>query len=236
MGDHPPSRLATDVPREVVDGRLMDLDTANRLELLCHIRKTPNVLYGMFSEIIKQFYSNEDNLPIELPSDSIWDPDPAKTQIWIDTELKWDPESIEHRPAIYVELSQITYKPTAGGHDGAIGMDLEQGEYHFSRTGNGTVSFNHVGNTKGESAALAGATADFLDGFGKVIKDSLNFEIFEIVGLSPISLDKESRDRYRSIVAVNYVFQDTWSLKLESPKLKRLIFRAGQNLLGDDTV
>ena len=236
MGDHPPSRHTSNVPREVVDGPLMDRHTSNRLELLCHIRKTPNVLYGMFTEVIKQFYVNEDNLPIEIPSNRTWDADPKKTKIWIDSELEWDPDAIEFRPAIYVELSQIAYKSTTGRHDGAIGMDLEQGEYHFSRTGTGNVSFNHVGSTKGESAAFAGATLDFLDGFSKVIRDSLNFEVFELQALSPISLDKESRERYRSIVAVNYVFQDTWSLKLESPKLKRLIFRVGQNLMGDDTV
>jgi hypothetical protein len=214
----------------------MDAATADKVDLLCHVRKTPNVLYGMFTEIIKQFYSGADNLPMEIPQNKIWHPDPSKTKIWIDTELEWDPDAIEFRPAIYVELSQLTYKSATGRHDGAMGMDLEQGEYHFTRSGSGTVSFNHVGSTKGESAAFSGATLDFLDGFGSVIRDMFHFEILELASLSPIQLDKESRERYRSIVAVNFVFQDTWTLKLESPKLKRLVFRAGQNLVGSDTV
>ena len=133
-------------------------------------------------------------------------------------------------------MAQLTYKGVSGRHDGAVGMDLEQGEYYYAREGSGTVTFNHVGSTKSESAAFAGATLDFLDGFGSVIKDMFKFDIFELASLSPIQLDKESRERYRSIVAVNFVFQDTWTLKLESPKLKRLVFRAGQNLMGSDTV
>jgi hypothetical protein len=229
-------QMTSNTPRQVVDAPLMDVETSDLVDLLCHIRKTPNVLYGMFLEVIRQFYSQEDNLPIEIPGNKIWHPDPEQTKVWIDTELEWDPDAIEFRPAIYVGLAQIGYKGTSGRHDGALGMDLEQGEYFFSRTGSGMVTFNHVGSTKGESAAFAGATLDFLDGFGSVIKDMFHFEIFELKQLSPIQLDKESRERYRSIVAVNFEFQDTWTLKLESPKLKRLVFRAGQNLMGSDTV
>jgi hypothetical protein len=218
----------SNVPYDVPDTDFHDREMAERVKLIAQLRKTPIVLYGIFLELARQFYSDSNNIPIDVVA--VWEPDVLKTGIWIDTEYKWEDETPEFRPAIYVKLGAIKYDSLTGRHDGMTGMDLEQGEYHFSRNGTGTVSWVHIGRSKGEAVILAGATLDYLDAFSRVIRDDFCFQTFEVVGLSPMALDKESKERYRSIITASFSFQDTWSLKLESQKLKRLVFNAGQGL------
>ena len=207
----------------------MDEGISERVAILCHIRKTPMVLYGMFLELTRQFYSNGNNLTNDLCA--TWDADPAKTQVWIDTEYVWNEEVVEFRPAIYIKLGPITYASITGRHDSLYHVDLEQGEYHFTRSGTGTAMWVHVGSNKAEAAILSGTTLDYLDAFSRIIKQDFKFETFEVAQMGALETEKESKERYRSTVTVSYSFQDTWALKLESPKLKRVVFNAGQSLL-----
>ena len=230
MSSASPDRKTSNVPRDIEDGIMMPTAVADDLQLLCHVRKTPIVLYGMFLELARQCYAEEEQRPIDVSA--TWNPDPAKTKIWIDTELEWDPDAIEFRPALYVKLSAINYESTTGKPDPLIGMDLEQGEYEFSRIGKGTVSFAHVAITKGEAAVLSGATLDYLDALVMPIKETFCFEYLNLAQVTPITVDKEAREMYLSTVSMNFQFQDTWTLKRESPKLKNIVFRAGQELVG----
>jgi hypothetical protein len=225
----PTARLSSNTPFPVEDKRLMDQGVANKVELLCHIRKTPQVLYGMFLDLTRQLYVSSDNLPIDVCA--TWDPDPNKSHLWIGTEYEWEEQAPEFRPAIYIKLGELTYKSITGRDDSLMGVDLEEGEYQFSRNGNGTVSWVHVGSTKGEAVALCGTTLDYMDAFSRVIRDDLKFQTFELTSVMPAQPDKESRDRWRSVVTMSFSFEDTWALKLESPKLKRVIFLARQAMV-----
>ena len=223
------SRLTSNTPIPVVDARMMEEGISDRLKLLCHIRKTPIVLYGMFVELLRQFYSDPDNSPIDVCA--TWDPNKTLTKVWIDTEYKWEDEVVEFRPAIYVKLGDIQYQSLTGKADGYMYMDVEEGERHYSRDGVGIVQLMHVGTQKGEAVALAGATHEFFDAFAGVIRDDFCFRTLEVSSVSPLQLDKESKERYRSVVNVRIGFEDTWVIKLESPKLKRIVINAGQGLI-----
>jgi len=225
----PTARLASNTPLPVKDERLMPEGISEKVSILCHIRKTPIVLYGIFLELTRQFYSNGENLSNDICA--TWDADPAKSQIWIDTEYTWNEEVVEKRPAIYIKLGPITYASLTGRHDSLYHIDLEQGEYHFTRSGTGTAMWVHVGTTKSEAITLSGTTLDYLDAFSKIIKEDFKFSSFELVQIGALETEKESRERYRSTVTMSFSFQDAWSLKLESPKLKRIVFNAGQALL-----
>lgn len=214
---------------DITDELIMGENISQKVKLLCHLRKTPLVLYGLFVEVTRQMYVNDLNFPIDVCAK--WDKDLNKTKIWIDTEFKWEDESPSFRPAIYIRLGAIQYKSVTGRHDALYSQDLVQGETHYSRSGTGTFTLVHIGHSKGESVALAGASLDFLDAFSTVIRDDLNFTTFELITTNPMTVDKEAREKYRSEVVIAFAFEDSWSLKLESPKLKRIVFRAGQATL-----
>lgn len=202
----------------------------NNVELLPHIRKLPNVLYGIFVELLRQFYSDDNEKLFGVPT-KIWKPNPAETDIWIDTELRWEDEHPEKRPAIYVHLTPITYQSLTNRKDGLVGYDSKSSEYHFSRSGTGRVSFNHVSSSAGEACMLADSTLDYFDAFSMAIRNDFCFTSFYLVERIPLKLgEKDSKEKYESVVTFEYEFQDKWILKLESVKLKRIILNAGQNI------
>ena len=107
-------------------------------------------------------------------------------------------------------------------------MNLQEAEYHYSRMGTGSVKFVHIGRTEGEAVALVSNTMDLLDAFSDPIREDFCFRTLNVVKVtSPKVNAKEPRERFRGEVVINFTFEDSWTLKLESPKLKRLVCKAG---------
>jgi hypothetical protein len=220
----------SNLPNQIPIEEIMPGPAPLGVDLLPHIRKLPRVLYGIFVEVIRQYYMNFEGHPMGTPT-KVWDKDPTKTEIWIDTEHRWVDDHPEFRPAIFVALSPITYESLTGRKDGAMNYDVKDSTEYFSRSGTGTVSFVHIGGTCGEALALADSTMDYLDAFGKVIRDDFCFTSFNLTGRVPLQqMPKESKERYGSTVTCSYQFQDRWSLKQEAQLLKIVTFRALQQL------
>ena len=196
-------------------------------ELICELRKTPTVLYGIFTELAQQFWGLGPEAKLFGTPDVQWNRDPDKTKIWIDTELRWEATHPEFRPAIYVKLSPVQCGTVNGNTTGLVKRDLQEAEYHYARTGQGQVSFVHVGATAGEACSLADATMDYLDAFSPVITDDYCFDWFKLASREPLhALGKDSNEKYGSVVTYDFRFTESWRLKLESPKLRQLVVRA----------
>lgn len=215
---------------------LFDTSIINNNRLICQVRKSTNLLYRIFLELIRTAYSNDEGRPLGPPP-LIWCPNVEETDIWIDTELAWSDQAPEFRPAIYVELGDIQYTSKTGRSDGLMGGFAQEAETFFSRDGAGTVNFRHIGATAQVACDLGDMTLDYLDAFSSVIRDDFCFDKFHVTSRSPCRHGKkESKERYISVVGVEYSFQDTWTLKLESQKLKSFVFRAGQRAMAGGIV
>jgi len=227
----------SNIPIDPTVKELNDQPTMFDIRLLNQLHKRPTLLRGIFTELTRQFYLNEDNFPLGTPT-KVWSPEPTETDIWIDTELAWEDETPEFRPAIYIKLSPIVYSSLTGRKDGLMGGDPTDSEEYFSRTGKGNVSFVHIAELAGEAESLCDATSEYLDVFGAVIRNDFCFTHFHITNRIPLRIGpKESKTkRYESVVTCNFEFQDTWTVKLEAQKLKKLVFRAGQNVVSSGIV
>ena len=192
------------------------------------MRKTPMILYGMFVEVARQIYS-----PAMQPNGKHWDPDPSKSKIWIDAEYEWSHSEAapNFRPGIYISLSELTYATYTGNDRGLERVNLKEGEYDYGRSGKGAVSWVHVGNTKGEGVLLSEITHDFISAFADPIRQEFCFTKFFVQKHDPCKVVKEDREKFRSVVTAYMEWSDNWTLKLESPKLKEIVFSAGQQAL-----
>ena len=212
---------------DVPDAELQPSHAFAGNEFVCETRKTSTVLYGIFSELVRQMYAynGPDERLFGTPG-VVWTPDPQTTGIWIDTELRWEQEHPEFRPAIYVKLGQINYSTVDGSRLGLVDLDVQEAEYHYARVGDGSVSFVHIGSTAGEACALADATLDYLDAFSPVITRDFCFNWFTLASRAPVQqAASDSKERYASTVTYAFRFTDTWTLKLESPKLRGVILK-----------
>lgn len=212
---------------DVIDREIQPFHGLAGNELVCEIRKTPTVLYGIFVELLQQFWRGPAADRLFGTPDIQWDRDPKKTKLWIDTELRWESEHPEFRPAIYVKLAPIQHGTINGNTTGIVHRDVQEATYRYARTGAGAVSFVHVGSTAGEACALADATEDYFDAFSPVIMRDFCFDWFKLANRAPLHpMGKDSKEKYGSVVTYDFRFTNEWTLKLESPKLRSLVIRA----------
>ena len=218
-------QLDTNIPYRTLINEGVPRSEMNVESTIGLIRKDPIVLYGIFVELTQQMYGSEiTDTPWK------WSKDEKKTRVWIDTEARWEDVNPEFRPAIYISINDVKYKPMMGNRS-KIGMNLKEAEYHHARDCSGVVSWVHIGSSKGEGVQLLQSTLEYLDVFSDVIKNEFCFDSFLVAGYNPIQVTKESKERIRSILSATVTWQETWSLKLESPKLKAITFNAGQAIL-----
>ena len=79
----------SNAPIIIPQAEIQRTSSVGQYDLICHIRKTPTVLYGIFAEVVRQFYMSSENMPYTVQG-AVWDKDPKKSTMWIDTELRWE--------------------------------------------------------------------------------------------------------------------------------------------------
>ena len=190
-------------------------------ELICELRKTNMVLYGLFVELVREFYRFQTPYIIGVP-DVRWDKDPQKTGIWIDSELTWNASHPEFVPAIYVKLGPVQYgSPFGEGQPLASGMVLKDAIYRTCRTGHGSVTFVHVGGTAGEACMLCDNTRAYLSDFSPRIRSDFVLTKFYEQQSTPLQqAQPDSKEKWQSSSTFAIEWHEETGVKLESPILR----------------
>lgn len=215
---------STNLPVAGCTREIMPYHAIAGTEHICGLRKTNTVLYGIFLDIVRQFYMNgPDGYLIGAP-EVTWSSDESKTKIWIDTELRWEDTRPEFRPAIYVHLGGLEFNSPLDQHE-PTGFEMRDASYTYSRIGAGTVTFTHVAESGGEACILCDNTATYLTTFSSQIRKDYCFSKFSERQRTAIQQAKpESSERYSSSTSFGFEFAENWTVKLESPKLKVVDF------------
>ena len=223
---------ARDINEGVSQAEVQPWHRLGGIEHICELRKSSQVLYSIFVTILRMMYSNKEGRTFGCP-DIIWNKDPQKTEIWIDTELRWEDLRPDFTPAIYVNLSPIQYDfiPAIGRK--ARMILSKDGERHYERTGKGTVSFIHVCDRAGEACSLADNTENYLSMLQDPICEEYCFNQFFVVGRTPRQQKEQQqtagKGKYISVVQAQYEFNDGWTVKLETPILKAVSFMENEH-------
>lgn len=195
-------------------------------------RKDPLFLEGMFLEIIRQLYSNVDNL---LPGVRAYDPTgECPDGVYIIGSGNWQDDEAEARPAIIVDIGDLNFAPIEG-FDQRTGVDLEQGENLYTRLVGGSVVFSHLAKVKGQATQYASTTYDLLDGFSRVIRDDFCFERFDLRKVGKATKRRENPIDWQSLVQVDLEFYEDFKVKKESPKLKKIAVTVMNELLKENS-
>ncbi len=132
---------------EVSNAEVQPWHRLGGVEHICELRKNAQVLYGIFVTILRTIWSSKSGRTFGCP-DVIWRKDSQKTEIWIDTELRWEDQRPDFNPSIYVSLSEIKYDSVSTLDRQARTYMSSDGEQHYERTGMGTVTFIHVADKR----------------------------------------------------------------------------------------
>lgn len=190
-------------------------------ELILELRKTNMVMYGLFVELVREFYRFQTPYIVGVP-DVRWDKDPQKTGIWIDSELTWNASHPEFVPAIYVKLGPVQYSNEFGGDRPLpVGMGLKDAIYKHERNATTSVTFVHVGGTPGEACMLCDNTRAYLSDFHRWIRcDYALTKFYEAQSVPLQQHQPDSKEKWQSTTTFNVEWVEMTSLKLESPILR----------------
>lgn len=179
----------------------------------------PIELYGAFVELAQQAFSDSGF------SEKKWNSDEKKSDIYIIPDYVWDDQNVEKRPAVYVSLGDINCEPFAPqiGRPGEMGMNLrgERGaEHYFRDIKSGTVSWNVLAESRGESLSIVSDLAKYLNVFQSRIRVDLCMKTFAVTQISPLNIVKESRERFQCSVTATFSYEFGWTLVEEAPKAR----------------
>lgn len=193
------------------------------VDMIPNIRRTPLILTGMFVELIRALYAEEDNL---YPPARTWVPtnDEDEDHLFIEPAYKWDDKNIERKPAIYVDIGdlKLSEKVTQGIGSHGVHYDLKEGVDYREHVAGTSVSFAHVCEKRSECMLYEGITYDLLAGLSFAIKRDFCLEKFD---LKAILKPKQTSDQPITFVAevqATMQFREPFALKRESPKLKQI--------------
>jgi len=191
--------------------------------------KNPTIFYGILAEFTRSLFSPD----ISGPHYPHWDRDVQKTKVWIDTEYEYEAVNPEFRPAVYIWLPEgIKYdRVKSAGARGGLDMRMEEAEYNGLHKTTCTVAWDVIAGTRYESVDLASNLLYLIEAFSKPVMHEFCFDIFEVTGFNSGGIRKEEREKNVCTITAKVSFQSAWTLKLESPKLKKIIMRTGQQLL-----
>lgn len=210
------------LPINLTNIELQPWHSLGNVEHICELKKSCMVLYGIFIELLRQIYSTTEGRLLGTPP-VLWKAD--GDQIWIDSELRWEDQHPEVRPAIYVQLTPLQAAPYLPTQESSFSPTDRQGVRHYEQKVTGRVNFIHVASTTGEACALADNTDYFLTMMQAPICEDFCFTSFITSGRTALEkLPKEASEKYASIVSYNFEFAEAWDVKEESPILKSIDF------------
>lgn len=194
------------------------------MEHICELRKSSQVLYSIFVTVLRMLYSGKRGRTFGCP-DVVWNKDPQKTELWIDTELRWEDQRPDFTPAIFISLGELKYEFAAPTLDmQARTIMSHDGERHYERICSGTAQIVHVSDKAGAACSLADNTENYLSSLQDQIGEEYCFDHFTVVGRIPRQQKEQAqtagKGKYVSVVAVHFDFTDAWDVKLETPILK----------------
>ena len=201
-------------------------------KLICELTKHSSVLYGLFVDVIRQYYKTGSEFIKGCP-DRRFDYDKNKTGIWIDKEMRWEDEHPEFRPAIIVKLSPLKFEYPTGRLP--YGIEGKTGTTYFMRQVSGVVSFAHIAKTSGEANVLCDNTLDYLWNFSYPIKKDYCLSKFRPVAQTPIEkMQGASKEQWVSTCSFEFEFIDMTGTRPEAPVLQDIIFKPLQDKIPRD--
>lgn len=208
------------LPIEVTDDEIQPWHSLGGVECICELRKSCAVLYGIFTELARLTYHDTDGRLIGTP-DVTWNY--KKPTIWIDTELKWEDQHPEVRPAIYIHLEPLKVDEVIPGYNGQVAAADRFGACSYAQHVSGAVTFVHVASTTGEACSLADNTEYMLSSLQNPIRKDFCFTKFVLAGRTPLEkLPDEASEKYASAVTFAFEFTQSWDVIGETPILKSI--------------
>lgn len=208
-------------------------DRVLKLSALCSFGQTPRMVTGMIRQVLLQHFVDtsqiiDNHLREFLTREGTWSSGPD-SGIYIESVARWRPELTEARPAIVIKENDWVWQRVGIGD--LSGVDSRSGRRDFAGLWHGTHTIFAIGNEGAETQILAAEIAKLLVWYGPIITDQMNLHRWKVVKIGALNALKEATENYIVPIDVAYVAEEAWSLQVDAPRLKQIVFDV-EELLG----
>lgn len=184
---------------------------------LCSKGWRPIMLTGLLRDLLTRHF-----LPGLIEDTDIrhlvWRPD-EKTDILIESVHRWRGELTEKRPAILVKRN--TYQNQRFGIGDLRGPD-GRGMNRYSTFWVGSHTVFCIHGTGAGVEILATEVQRELTQFAPVVREDLGLKKWSVTEVGAIAEVEEARESFVVPITVGWAYEESWTLELESPKLRRI--------------
>lgn len=207
------------------DGTLPEQRTFKR-SALCSIGNTPRLMTGILRQIFLQHFADINQVANSylrdfLQREGVWS-DGVESGLYIEALARWKPEMTEQRPAIVIKEGAWRWQRRGIGDQ--AGYTWRDGQHYYAGFWQGSHTIFIIGGEAAETQLLSMEVARLLLHYGPVIMDQMELHRFVMLEIGPVSALKEATENYVIPVSVGYVSEETWSLQVDAPRLKRIVF------------
>ncbi len=169
---------------------------------------TPLLIDGLFLSILREYFSNTDNIRLTSLKSRIWNSDPQQTKIHIEPVYKWTPHLVDEYPALLVRrgpLRQITPSLYAGAIEQTQGKQVI-----IHKLWSGSHSILAISTIPYETEQLAFEVASMFSDYKRQILQYLALSTFDLAAVSELTLvDNTAAPTYAAEIQLQYLFSDT---------------------------
>ena len=209
-------------------------DRLGKLSSLCSFGRTPRLMTGIIRQILLQHFADPNHvanhyLRTYLEENGAWQEGDG-SGIYIEALQRWKPEETEARPALLIDEGEWRWRRVGIGDQ--AGVDTRSGEEFYAGYWQGTHTIFAIGGAPAETQLFSAEAAKLMLYYGPTISDEMDLHRFVMMRLGKLSAVKESTENYVVPIEIAYVAEERWSLLQDAPRLKRIVFRADDLLLG----
>lgn len=186
---------------------------------MAHTYFRGSVITAGLLSVIRNLFSDPNNIESENLKNYVWNPDPKFSKILIEPTHLWKPEDVQHRPSVLVKRGDWQIGKVGIG-DRQLNQLQETGfeEDKHAVTFTGGHQLLCVGTTGAEVELIAEEVWMTLLGFSTQIREQFCLGMFQVQGIGQIGTFEESHDHFAVPVTVTYATLVQWSVTRQTPE------------------
>jgi hypothetical protein len=217
----------------------LDMDVVSSL---CSSQHPANVLTGLWTRLLREHFSNAENLqfggqdesnadgePLTQLQGYLWSDDNKQTKIQIQPVWEYNPQDIERRPALYVKRNAYKFErlaindgQTVGSEKDASGRVVRVPNARHSKMMVGSHTVFCVGQTGAETELLAQEVANHVMMFGPRLRIDFKLHRLTVAEVGELAVLDEFVEHFVVPVVVAYGIAMSWEIKEIQPYLKAI--------------
>lgn len=178
-------------------------------------------------------FSDADNIVDPKLRSYVWVDDPVgledhniTSKIQIDSNDRWDPNTIQQRPSILVSPGSVADREFLLGNGPAAGLAPISGNYEGKSKkvileGKNTITV--CGKYSMEASRIASEVFFRMLEYKSVIKEDLNFSEFAVKVLNEPKKVKENHEHWEATIDIVWAFVYQWRVTPQAPVFKKTV-------------